>query len=103
MSFNKESATPLKPNQPEVLPDTPRTPFRSDEVLLADELSNAAGLVGWPREPEHRDFERTAGLVAAAGYPSAEDLAGASAAGELNYIKLWRMDDRAGPDWREKC
>ena len=39
MSSQKESATLSEPNQPDGLPDTAQTPFRSDEVLLADELS----------------------------------------------------------------
>ena len=68
MPIQKESATLSKLNQPDVMPDTSQTPFRSFEVLLADELSDATDLIKWPRAPDLREIERMAGWITAAGF-----------------------------------
>ena len=87
MTFNKESAAHLRPNQPAIVPEAAQIPFRSVGVLLADELSNAADLIKWPRMPELREFEQMAGLIAAAGQHTAGERTGASAPGPARFYK----------------
>ena len=109
MLLNKKSATLLRPNQSDVLTEPPQTPFRSDEVPLADESSGAAGLIKWPRAPELHEFEQSGGLISAVGYFSMGDLTDASAAERVQLRKalpdgrpgrarlLRKMRDAAAP------
>ena len=101
MSATKASPAIVRPNQPDVLPDTSQMPFRADEAVLADELSNTADPIKWPRMPEIREFGQTASLITAACYYTADELADTcpaertqpyrpSADGRLGWARLTR-------------
>ena len=96
MALNKDSATISKPNRPDVLPDTPQTPCRSDAGPLAVELPRVAGSIKRPRAPELREFNQMAGLIIAAGYYNKEERAGASTSGRAQSYKA--LSD-ARPGW----
>ena len=96
MSRNKESSTRLKPNQPDVMPETSQPPSRSHSLFLADELSSAAELIKWPRMPELREFEQMADLIIAPGYYGMGELMDTSTSERDQPTRLWRMADRAG-------
>ena len=74
----KEST--MKERQNDMLPSSSPTHFRSGAVILAGELSKAAGMINWPRMPELKEFGATAGHVIAAGYCGMEELTDTSAA-----------------------
>ena len=103
VSFQKESATPLKPKQPDVPPDTSRPPLRSDGVSIVGELSAAADLIRWPRAPELRESEQMAELISAAGYENGEEPMDASAWDDPNCIKPRQTADWAGSACCAKC
>ena len=64
----KEREFSLEELRNDMLPFTSPTQFRSDAVSRAEELSKAADLIDWPRAPDLKDFEATAGRIFAAGF-----------------------------------
>ena len=64
----------VKDYQNDMLPTTSPTPLRSDAVILAGGLSEAAGMINWARMPGLKEFEATADHVAVARYFGAEEL-----------------------------
>ena len=57
-----------------MLPSTSPTQFRSDAVILAEELQNSADFSNWPRVPELEEFEAMDDHIVAAGYYGMEEL-----------------------------
>ena len=50
------------------LPTSPTAPRRSDAAIMADDLSQLAERINWPRLPELKEFEQMAELILSAGY-----------------------------------
>ena len=56
------------PDSADMLPSTSPTPRRSDAAVMADDLSQLAERINWPRLPELKEFEQMAELILSAGY-----------------------------------
>ena len=77
MTSNREP-NKLPPDSADRLPSTSPTPRRSDAAIMADDLSQLAERINWPRLPELKEFEQMAELILSAGYYSSEELADTS-------------------------
>ena len=77
MSMNR--APSKRPSESaDVLPSTSPTPRRSDAAIMADDLSQLAERINWPRLPELKEFEQMAEMISSAGYYSSDELADTS-------------------------
>ena len=94
MSFNREP-NKRKSDSADVLPSTSPTPRRSDAAIMADDLSQLAERINWPRLPELKEFEQMAELILSAGYYSSEELADTSPTERQQLYKLL-ADGRPG-------
>ena len=95
MSSGRAQDTGRTVGAPDVLPPTSPTPLRSYAAILADELSRSADNIKWPRMPELREFEQTAGIIMSAGCYNFEELADARTAERAQMHKIL-FEGRAG-------
>ena len=84
------------PDSAEMLPSTSPTPRRSDAAIMADDLSQLAERINWPRLPELKEFEQTAELILSAGYYSSEELADTS---PTERQQLYKLLAEGRPGW----
>ena len=86
----------VKDTENDMLPTTSPTLHRPDAVILADELPKAADMINWPRMPELKESEKTAGHIAVARYCGAEEPMDTSAPErpQLRKSVAWRK-----PGW----
>ena len=87
MSSNREH-NKRPTDSADVLPSTSPTPRRSDAAIMADDLSQLAERINWPRLPELKEFEQMAELILSAGYYSADELADTSSTERQHMYKL---------------
>ena len=71
-----------------MLPSTSPTPRRSDAAIMADDLSQLAERINWPRLPELKEFEQMAETILSAGYYSSDELADTSSTDRRQLYKL---------------
>ena len=74
---SEECSSKDHPNN--VPPTAPPTPVRTDNKILADELSKTADMINWPRVPEFKKFEAMADQMHLASYYGADELIDTSA------------------------
>ena len=87
MSANPEQSK-RPPDSADMLPSTSPTPRRSDAAIMADDLSQLAERINWPRLPGLKGFEQTAEMILSAGYYSTDELADASLTERQQLYKL---------------
>ena len=85
-STREQNKRPL--DSADMLPPTSPTPRRSDAAVMADDLSQLAERINWPRLPELKEFEQMAELILSAGYYSSEELADTSSTERQQLYKL---------------
>ena len=88
MSFGRAQEAGRATDAPDALLSTSRTPIRSGASILADELSNTAGNIKWPRTPGLGVFEHMADMIISAGYYNFEELADTSAAERAQLYEI---------------
>ena len=91
---SKESS--LRDHQNDVLPKTSPTPLRTNNTILAGELSEKADEIEWPGTPEMEEIEATAQNMLASGYNSTNELVETSSYGRA---QLREMSLGEKPSW----
>ena len=71
MSANREQSK-RPSDSADMLPSTSPTPRRSDAAIMADDLSQLAERINWPRLPELKELEQMAEIILSAGYYASE-------------------------------
>ena len=95
MSTNREQ-NKRPTDSADMLPSTSPTTRRSDAAIMADELSQLAERINWPRLPELKEFEQMAELILSAGYYSSEELADTS---PTERQQLYKLLAEGRPGW----
>ena len=94
-SFREPNKRPS--DSADMLPSTSPTPQRrSDASIMADDLSQLAERINWPRLPELKEFEQMAELILSSGYYSSEELADTS---PTERHQLYKLLAEGRPGW----
>ena len=88
MAGVKSSRVQLTGHQNYMLPSTQPAQFRSDAVIVAEELSKAVDWINWPLMPEIQEFKSTADHIIAAGYYPTQDFIDASKSERTQLLNI---------------